>query len=178
MKWLIARRQLAATIRQNVTVGDNFSFGKNSVVWAPRQLTIGRNVSLGSNVRVEIDGKIGDGVLIANSAGIVGRQDHDMTQVGVSIRDSRWVGRFPGDLSRTTLIGSDVWIGYAATVLSGVTVGDSCVIGAGSVVTTSIPSNSIAVGNPARVIGTRFDAAAFELHWRKLEDLGFVRISE
>lgn len=49
-------------------------------------------------------------------------------------------------------IGSNVWIGGGAIVLAGVTIGDNAVIGAGSVVTKDIPANSVAVGNPARVI--------------------------
>ena len=49
-------------------------------------------------------------------------------------------------------IGNNVWIGGDVTILPGVTIGDNCTIGAGSVVTRSIPANSIAVGNPARVI--------------------------
>lgn len=49
-------------------------------------------------------------------------------------------------------IGNDVWIGGGVIVLPGVTIGDNCVIGAGSVVTKSIPSNSLAVGNPCKVI--------------------------
>lgn len=49
-------------------------------------------------------------------------------------------------------IGNYVWIGGGAIILPGVTIGDNCVIGAGSVVTQSIPANSIAVGNPCRVI--------------------------
>lgn len=51
-------------------------------------------------------------------------------------------------------IGNSVWLGGNVTVLPGVTIGDNCVIGAGSVVTRNIPSNSLAVGNPARVIRT------------------------
>lgn len=50
------------------------------------------------------------------------------------------------------VIGSNVWIGGGAIVLAGVTIGDNAVIGAGSVVTKDIPANSVAVGNPARVI--------------------------
>ncbi|MBR1786462.1 MAG: sugar O-acetyltransferase [Paludibacteraceae bacterium] len=51
-------------------------------------------------------------------------------------------------------IGNNVWIGGNVTILPGVTIGDNCTIGAGSVVTHDIPKNSIAVGNPARVIKT------------------------
>ena len=49
-------------------------------------------------------------------------------------------------------IGEDCWIGGGATLCPGVTIGDRCIIGAGSVVTKDIPSDSIAVGNPAKVI--------------------------
>lgn len=51
-------------------------------------------------------------------------------------------------------IGSNVFIGLNSIVMPGVTIGDNVVIGAGSVVTKSIPTNSVAVGNPARVIST------------------------
>lgn len=51
-------------------------------------------------------------------------------------------------------VGNDVWIGAHVTVLPGVTIGDNCVIGAGSVVTRDIPANSVAVGNPCKVIKT------------------------
>ena len=49
-------------------------------------------------------------------------------------------------------IGNNVWIGGSVVILPGVSIGDNCTIGAGSVVTHDIPANSIAVGNPARVI--------------------------
>ena len=49
-------------------------------------------------------------------------------------------------------IGNNVWFGGNVTVLAGVTIGDNCVIGAGSVVTKDIPSKVLAVGNPCRVI--------------------------
>ena len=49
-------------------------------------------------------------------------------------------------------IGDNVWIGGSVTILPGVTIGDNVTIGAGSVVTKDIPSNSIAVGNPCKVI--------------------------
>lgn len=49
-------------------------------------------------------------------------------------------------------IGDNVWIGGSVTILPGVTIGDNVTIGAGYVVTKDIPSNSVAVGNPCRVI--------------------------
>jgi acetyltransferase-like isoleucine patch superfamily enzyme len=53
------------------------------------------------------------------------------------------------------VVGNDCWIGTKAIILAGVTLGDGCVIGAGSVVTHSIPSNAIAAGIPAKVIKLR-----------------------
>jgi acetyltransferase-like isoleucine patch superfamily enzyme len=54
------------------------------------------------------------------------------------------------------IIEDDVWIGYGAIVLSGVTVSRGAIIGAGAVVTTSVPAYAVVVGNPAKVIGRRF----------------------
>lgn len=54
--------------------------------------------------------------------------------------------------SANVRIGNQVFIGASTIVLPGVSIGDRVIIGAGSVVTKDIPSNSVAVGNPARVI--------------------------
>ena len=56
------------------------------------------------------------------------------------------------EYARPIRIGDGVWIGGGAIVLAGVSIGDNAVIGAGSVVTRDVPANSVAVGNPARVI--------------------------
>lgn len=60
-------------------------------------------------------------------------------------------------------IGEDVWLGGGVIVVGGVTIGDRAVIGAGAVVTRDIPADSIAVGNPARVIRMR-DQQNLERH--------------
>ena len=49
-------------------------------------------------------------------------------------------------------MGSHSWIGGDVVITPGVTIGENCVIGAGSVVTKDIPANSLAVGNPCKVI--------------------------
>ena len=53
---------------------------------------------------------------------------------------------------KSVTIGDDCWIGGGAIICPGVTIGNRCVIGAGSVVTKNISDDSLAVGNPARVI--------------------------
>ncbi|MDO5760753.1 MAG: acyltransferase [Bacteroidota bacterium] len=54
--------------------------------------------------------------------------------------------------SGKVVIGNNIYFGRNVTILKGVTIGDNCIIGLGSVVTKNIPSNSVVVGNPARVI--------------------------
>ncbi len=55
------------------------------------------------------------------------------------------------------VIGNDVWIGMNATILSGVNIGDGAVIGAQSVIAKDVPPYAIVVGNPARIVGARFN---------------------
>jgi acetyltransferase-like isoleucine patch superfamily enzyme len=52
-------------------------------------------------------------------------------------------------------VGNNVWIGYGACILRGVTVGDNSIIGTNSVVTKDVPPNSVVAGVPARVIRKR-----------------------
>lgn len=60
------------------------------------------------------------------------------------------------------VVGNDVWIGYEAVILSGVTIGDGAVIGARAVVTKDVPPYTIMGGVPARPIRRRFDEATVE----------------
>lgn len=60
------------------------------------------------------------------------------------------------------IIGNDVWIGFGATVLNGVTIGDGAIIAAGAVVTKDVPPYAIVGGNPAHVIKYRFSKEVVE----------------
>ncbi len=74
--------------------------------------------------------------------------DHGVTEVERPIR-------LQGIYKRDVRVGHNVWIGYGACVLRGVTVGDNSVVGTSTVVTKAVPPNSVIAGAPARVIRMR-----------------------
>jgi acetyltransferase-like isoleucine patch superfamily enzyme len=67
--------------------------------------------------------------------------------------DQRWTSD-SSDSDAEVIIGDNVWIGMNVVVLKGVTIGENALIAAGSVVVSDIPANSMAAGNPARVVRT------------------------
>lgn len=144
-------------VRGNVELGTNVRAGRGTVIAAPHRLIVGNNVSVGPYSVVQVNGSIGDWTLIGMYVQIVGKSDHATNEVGVPIRMSMRVGDRQPQNSDAVNIGKDVWIGASAIVLSGVTIGTGSVIGAGAVVTKDVPPFSIVVGNPARIIGQRFE---------------------
>ncbi len=61
-----------------------------------------------------------------------------------------------------TVIGNDVWIGYGATLMPGVQVGDGAIVASQAVVTKPVPPYAVVGGNPAQIIRYRFDDATIE----------------
>ncbi|MGW6097123.1 DapH/DapD/GlmU-related protein [Streptomyces sp. NPDC055157] len=129
---------------------------------------MGRDVYIGKGCTIEADGTIGDCVLIANRVGIVGRTDHAMRQIGTTVRQADWVGDHPDRLSRPVHVGTDVWIGYGAVVLSGINIGRGAVVAAGAVVTTDVAPYDIVAGSPAAPVGRRFGSDEIAQHERLL----------
>jgi len=110
-----------------------------------------------------INAKIGNFTSIANNV-VIGGANHPMNWVGMSPvfyegRESvtKKFSKFKLDDPKVCHIGNDVWIGRSSIVLSGVTISDGAVVGAGSVVTKDVPSYAIVAGNPAKFIRNRFD---------------------
>ncbi len=104
---------------------------------------------------------IGDHVLISpgvriSAAHSITIKDSCMLASHSYITDSDWHGIYdrslpPSDTSHVVLE-ENVWIGDSAIVCKGVTIGENSIVGAGSVVTSDIPANVIAAGNPAKII--------------------------
>lgn len=114
------------------------------------KIRIGRNTKISPYTTVYGQGKgtiIGEKVLIAGHCTII-PANHIFDNPNVYITDQK-------ESSKGIIIEDDVWIGSGCKILDGVTIGKGSVIGAGSVVTKSVPSYSIAVGVPAKVIKRR-----------------------
>jgi acetyltransferase-like isoleucine patch superfamily enzyme len=115
--------------------------------------------------------KIGKYSSIAVGVTFIIGGNHNIEAVTTSFLD-RTKGPGPAEYPYTRgdiVIGSDVWVGGNAIILSGVTIGDGAVIGAGSVVVEDVPAYSVAVGNPARLVRKRFPDdiidALLEVRW-------------
>jgi acetyltransferase-like isoleucine patch superfamily enzyme len=91
--------------------------------------------------------RIGEQCVIADRAMFIDF-DHGVVEVERPIR-------LQGIYKRDVVVGSNVWIGYGACILRGVSVGDNAIVGTNSVVTKDVPANAIVGGIPARVIRMR-----------------------
>lgn len=114
-----------------------------------KHIEIGRHCSI--NPFCVLDGHgglvIGDHVRIANHVSIIS-SNHVYADPNKLIREQ-------GLTKKGIVIEDDVWIGSGAKILDGVTIGRGAVIGAGSVVTKSVPAYAVCVGVPAKVIKSR-----------------------
>ncbi|WP_435302709.1 sugar O-acetyltransferase [Ligilactobacillus cholophilus] len=111
----------------------------------------GFNIDLGNEVFLNHDCTLQDfaPIIIGNQANIAPRVGfYTASAVPQKNRSQHAM------IAKPIILQDNVWIGGNAVILGGVTIGKNSIIGAGSVVNTDIPANSIAVGNPAKVIRT------------------------
>ena len=129
---------------------DPLAFERDAVLYAfgPERLIIGRFCAIASRARFLMPG--------ANHA------DRGPSTFPFGIFGPPWNGTMDLVMSAPsrgdTVVGHDVWIGYGALILPGVTIGHGAVVAAASVVASDVPPYAIVAGNPARVVRMRFDA--------------------
>ena len=147
--------------------GANISAGRDLHVFASRHAPVSLCVNPYEGGEGHI--RLGDycilspGTRIRSAVGVdIG--DSCMLAEGVLITDADWHDLyhriFPGKRGPVR-IGDNVWVADGVTICKGVTIGDNSVIGAGAVVTRDVPPNSVAAGNPARVVRTLDPAGPF-----------------
>jgi maltose O-acetyltransferase len=107
----------------NLQLGEGVYFNVNCVVLDAAKVTLGNHVFIGPGVHM---------YTATHPTNALERRTHQM--------------------AKPITIGNDCWIGGNTVICPGVTIGSGSTIGAGSVVTKDVPANSLAVGNPARVI--------------------------
>jgi acetyltransferase-like isoleucine patch superfamily enzyme len=154
-----------------LTLGQNIHIGKGGRLWAPNFLSIGNNTYLGKYVAIEVNVKIGNSVLIANSVKMAGRLDHDFSAKGYPVRFAPWIGNLSTEhplRQEYISIEDDVWIGIGSIILSPVIIEKGAVVAAGSVVVKDVKAYSIVGGNPAKFIRMRFTPEEIELHERRI----------
>jgi acetyltransferase-like isoleucine patch superfamily enzyme len=131
-----------------------------SVVSGYENIHIGSNVFIGPQAVLSADGvrvDIGSDTVIGPGFYLIAG-DHEFAIPGIPFHGA------PKGRNEPIRIGRNIWIGARVTVLKGVTIGDSAIIAAGSVVTRDVEPYAIVAGVPARFLRSRFNDDAQRIH--------------
>ena len=144
----------------------NVRISSSACITQKKKLDLGDNVWVNHYARIDASGgvKIGKGCQIGFSSAILSHSSHNAIRLnGVKYIELDIKERV-GYIFKSVDIGEYTFVGGGVTVLPGVTIGKGCVIGVGAVVNRDIPDYSIAVGVPAKIIGTtlKIDAKFWE----------------
>jgi acetyltransferase-like isoleucine patch superfamily enzyme len=125
----VGRNTILSCKNGDIAIGDGANIGFNCEVFSASRVTVGANALFAAYCYV-----IGGG--------------HNFEDPTRPIAEQ-------GRRSAGVLVGEGVWLGAGAKVLDGVTIGAHAIVGAGAVLTVNVPDRGVAMGRPARVVGTR-----------------------
>ena len=153
-----------------IEVGENVFLSSDAKITVPR-FTVGDNTRINGPIMVRgrEECSIGKYCALGYHITIV-TTNHDFTKPNLQINMHRKFSFGSLEISKGPVtIGHNVWLGDNTTILSGVHIGDGCVVGAGAVVTDHLPPCSVSAGVPARLIKYRFSENTIrqflELKW-------------
>ena len=149
--------------KEDIRIGDHVDVFGTLYSQSKGLIQLGSFVRVGRNVQIRSASKvsIGDYTVIGENTIIADNNTHPIT---VTFRKVR--SQMPSDSEmhlwkwsdiKPVTIGQNVWMGENARICKGVTIGDNAIVAASAVVTTDVPANSIAAGNPARIVKTDID---------------------
>jgi acetyltransferase-like isoleucine patch superfamily enzyme len=170
MSWKVALFHMLAEVEALLSSDNDRIFWRRNELRAAR-IEFGKEIYIGRSFRIQQSGGIklgerfeaGANLQLVNWARIdIG--DDFMCSDNLVVNSGTHLPLTLQPVGRPVRIGDRVWVGTNVTVLASVTIGDDVVIGAGSLVNRDIPSNSIAVGVPARVI-KRLDRSVVQAIW-------------
>ncbi|HEY7443789.1 MAG TPA: acyltransferase [Vicinamibacterales bacterium] len=133
-----------------IRIGNGVFVGRNTILSCKNgAIDIGHGANIGFNCEIFSAGEvaIGANVLIAAYCYVIGG-DHDFSDEARPVLHQ-------GRSAKGITIGDGAWLGAGAKILDGVCIGAGAIVGAGAVVRESVPERAIAVGVPARIVGTR-----------------------
>ena len=148
--------EINALSANGVTIGDNFSIHRNSIIECTgvindlgESLTIGNNVGIAQNCFIQVRGivTIGDNVIFGPGVSVFS-ENHNFADLNKYINEQ-------GVSRKGIVIEDGVWLASGVRVLDGVIVGKNSVVAAGAVVTMDVPPYSIVGGIPAKIIKNR-----------------------
>ena len=151
--------QLQGSGRKRIRIGSGTNIQAHSILgcWEKYgkdhfepKITIGDDCSIGEFCHITAINNIsiGNGLLTGRFVYIGDNNHGDLSWENSFVQPAKRKLKSKGEI----VIGNNVWIGDKTTILGGLTIGDNVIIGANSVVNHDIPSNSIAVGAPAKII--------------------------
>jgi len=139
----------------SVAIGEEATIRGCMVVRFGGRVRIGRRtfVNQGAEIRCDAEVHIGDCTMVSYEVHIGDTNSHSLDwrarHEAIVSGPAHTLTDEPRPIARPVRIGDDCWIGKRATILKGVDVGDRAIVGAAAVVTTAVPPETAAVGNPA-----------------------------
>lgn len=135
-----------------IDIGDGVFVGRNTIVYCKGgniRLDAGVNIASNCTLFSSNELTVGAGTMIGAYSYLLSGGEYDYRKTEIPFAQQSGM-ETKGPLS----VGRNCWLGARVTVLDAASIGDHCVVGAGAVVTKPLPSHSVAVGVPARVVGS------------------------